>query len=265
MVFGRMMLDHPGWVQAGDGVVHRAVTDGHHTTIVTDTRVAEVWLRVGEFDPAALAGADDMLVGLKAAGVVTRVANPSLWDALATAIVRQVIRAGQARKLYLLFSRAYGQPIDHGGTTAWLFPEPQKILALPDHAFSELGVAFKRPALQAAARAYLEHGEAWTAMATSPSDRLALIDALQVVPRIGPWTAGAAVADFTNDFSVYPYADLAVRTWARRLSPERMWDDDEPGFAAQWQELAGNQLSAWTLLTLAWGVSNAELTRTAPS
>lgn len=47
MVFGRMMLDHPGWVQAGDGVVHRAVTDGHHTTIVTDTRVAEVWLRVG--------------------------------------------------------------------------------------------------------------------------------------------------------------------------------------------------------------------------
>ncbi|MBF6301457.1 hypothetical protein IU459_28535 [Nocardia amamiensis] len=192
-------------------------------------------------------------------------ANPNLWDALATAIVRQVIRARQARKLYLLFSRVYGQPVSHGDTTAWLFPGPQTILELSDQAFSELGVAFKRSALQAAARAYLEHGEAWTAMASSAPDRLALIDALQAVPRIGPWTAGAAVADFTNDFSVYPYADLAVRTWARRLSPERMWHDDEPGFAAQWQELAGNQLSAWTLLTLAWGINNADITRTVPS
>ncbi|WP_245562502.1 hypothetical protein [Nocardia araoensis] len=263
MIFGRMMLDHPGWVQVSHDVAYRAVTDGHHTAIVTDAGAAEAWLRSDEFDPAALAGADDMLMGLKAAGVVTRLANPSLWDALATAIVRQVIRAGQARKLYLLFSRAHGQRVSHGDTTAWLFPEPQKILELPDQTFSDIGVAFKRPALQAAARAYLEHGKEWTAMAESAGERLALIDALQVVPRIGPWTAGAAVADFTNDFSVYPYADLAVRTWAKRLSPERMWHDDEPGFAAQWQKLAGNQLSAWTLLTLAWGTNNADLTKVA--
>ncbi|WP_218022291.1 hypothetical protein [Nocardia amamiensis] len=265
MTGGRMMLDHPGWVQASDRVTHRAVTDGHHATLITDTGAAEGWLRFEEFDPAALAGADDMVIGLKAAGPVARLANPNLWDALATAIVRQVIRAGQARKLYLLFSRVHGQPVGHGDTTAWLFPEPQKILELSDQAFSELGVAFKRPTLQAAARTYLEYGDAWTAMARSARDRLELIEALQEVPRIGPWTAGAAVADFTNDFSVYPYADLAVRTWARRISPERTWPDDEPGFAAQWRELAGNQLSAWTLLTLAWGINNADLTRTVPS
>ncbi|WP_330230829.1 hypothetical protein OHA40_33665 [Nocardia sp. NBC_00508] len=265
MIVGRMMLDHPGWVQATDGVAHRAVTDGHRATLVTASGGDEGWLRFEQFDPAALAGADDMLIALKATGPVARLANPNFWDALATAIMRQVIRAGQARKLYALFSRTHGQPVSHGDTTAWLFPEPQKILELSDQAFSELGVAFKRSALQAAARAYLEYGDAWTAMARSTPDRLALIAALQAVPRIGPWTAGAAVADFTNDFSVYPYADLAVRTWARRLSPKRMWHDDEPGFAAQWRELAGKQLSAWTLLTLAWGINNADLTRTAPS
>lgn len=80
---------------------------------------------------------------------------------------------------------------------------------------------------------------------------------VQSVPRIGPWTAGAAVADLTNDYSLYPFADLAVRTWAQRLAPGRTWPTTEPEFAAVWQRLAGEQLSAWTLLTLAWGVKHA--------
>ncbi|MFE2756528.1 hypothetical protein ACFXGA_31480 [Actinosynnema sp. NPDC059335] len=51
-------------------------------------------------DPGRLTGADEVVDVLRAAGTVGRWRNPDLWDALATSIVRQVIRAGQARKLY---------------------------------------------------------------------------------------------------------------------------------------------------------------------
>jgi DNA-3-methyladenine glycosylase II len=85
---------------------------------------------------------------------------------------------------------------------------------------------------------------------------------VQAVPRIGPWTAGATVADLTNDYALYPFADLAVRTWVKRLAPGRLWPDSEPEFARLWAELAGEQLSAWTLLTLAWGARHANTTGT---
>ncbi|XVS65500.1 hypothetical protein ACQPYE_05405 [Actinosynnema sp. CA-299493] len=77
------------------------------------------------------------------------------------------------------------------------------------------------------------------------------------MPRIGPWTAGATVADITNDYSLYPYADLAVRTWADHLSTGRTWPEAEPEFARLRARLAGKDLSAWTLLTPAWGVRHA--------
>jgi DNA-3-methyladenine glycosylase II len=80
---------------------------------------------------------------------------------------------------------------------------------------------------------------------------------IQNVPRIGPWTAGATIADLTNDYALYPFADLAVRTWAKRLASGRNWPETELEFARVWQDLAGEQLSARTLLTLAWGVRHA--------
>ncbi len=78
---------------------------------------------------------------------------------------------------------------------------------------------------------------------------------LQGIPRIGPWTAGAAVADYSNDFTCYPYADLAVRTWAKRAAPSYPWPDSEQELGRLWQRLAGDQFATLTLLTLAWGVS----------
>lgn len=45
-------------------------------------------------------------------GVVQRLTNPSLWDAIATALLRQVVRAEQARRIHRAFYRAYGRPIE---------------------------------------------------------------------------------------------------------------------------------------------------------
>jgi DNA-3-methyladenine glycosylase II len=61
------------------------------------------------------------------------------------------------------------------------------------------------------------------------------------------------VADVSNDFAYYPYADLAVRTWARRAAPAYSWPDDEQSFGRLWRALAGDQLASLTLFTLAWG------------
>jgi DNA-3-methyladenine glycosylase II len=199
-------------------------------------------------DPAGLVGVDPVVVGLRAAGPVARLRNPDLWDAVATSIVRQVIRAGQARKLYRAFCHEHGDRVVTTAGTVALFPSPDTVLALPDEEFARLGMAFKRRPLRAAAEAYLEFASTWIEL--DPSRLLAEI---QTVPRIGPWTAGATVADVTNDYTLYPFADLAVRTWAKRLASGRSWPDTEQEFARVWQGLAKEQLSEWTLLTLAWG------------
>ncbi|MGI5285223.1 hypothetical protein ACQEVF_18070 [Nonomuraea polychroma] len=247
------MLDHPGWellpqptraLRTPTGTWLIRATE-HYTPVLLGGGGTAPHLDI--YDPAdlrdislpaGLAGALDAL------GPVRRLRNTDLWDALVTAIIRQVIRAGQARTMYRALLNAEGP---RAGTIC-LAPVAEQILAMPEQSFNMLGMAFKRRPLQAAADAYLRHHDEWAAM---PGD--ALVKALQAVPRIGPWTAGAAVADHTGDFSIYPYGDLAVRTWAARADPASAWPDDETTFAALWRELAGPHLSTLTALTLAWG------------
>lgn len=182
-------------------------------------------------------------------GVVARFRTTDLWDAVGTAIIRQVIRAAQARRLYQGFCDACGDPgIFANSEEHAIFPDAQTVLDLPAEQFAILGMAFKRRPLQAAAEAYLKYGDRWRELPPA-----VLVSELQQVPRIGAWTAGAAVADFSNDFSCYPYADLAIRTWARKAAPSYAWPADEKTFGQLWRTHTGDQLSALTLLTLAWG------------
>jgi len=127
------------------------------------------------------------------------------------------------------------------------------VLGLDDEQFARTGLTFKRRPLRAAAEAYLKHEAQWHGL---PPE--ALVEELQLIARIGPWTAGAAVADYSNDFTYYPYADLAVRTWAKRASPSQTWPDSELAFGRLWQRLAGDQLATLTLLTLAWGSQHGD-------
>jgi DNA-3-methyladenine glycosylase II len=266
-----VMLDHPAWLVAEDGAAYRAVWSGSAVWTLTcspaaaDGREVRIIASIGGgpaplldvLDPADLAGRHPVVGALRLAGPVARLRNPDLWDALATSIIRQVIRAGQARKLYRAFCQEHGQRIETAAGPVWLFPSPEAVLALPDDDFARLGLAFKAKPLRAAADAYLQHGPRWAGLEPSR-----LVTEVQTVPRIGPWTAGATVADLTNDFSLYPFADLAVRTWAARLVPDQDWPETEPEFARVWQAAAGAQLSRWTLLTLAFGVRHASRTGT---
>lgn len=260
-----VMTDHPAWCRDMSGAADRVVRCGGSVWWLTaracsdgkqETSAAPL-AGVGDppvlslIDPASMIGPTDLFGPLHEMGSVARWRNPDAWDAVATAVIRQVIRAGHARVLYRSLCRAHGEPVMTPAGQRWLFPAPEVVSGLPDSAFDQLGMAFTRPALRALADAFTDDGESWAGL-----DPAAFVTRAQTVPRVGPWTAGASVADLTNDYSRYPDADLAVRTWAQRLAPGRVWPDTERDFAAAWELLAGDQVSALTLLTLAWGVQH---------
>jgi len=195
----------------------------------------------------------ELSLALTRLGAVARFRTSDLWDAIGTAVIRQVVRASQAKRLYQRFCETYGPRITGADDMPALFPPAETVAELRDEQFASVGLSFKRQALRDAAAAYLDHRTRWPCL--PPGE---LVSELLQIRRIGPWTAGAAVADFTNDFTCYPYADLAVRTWAKRAAPSYPWPDDEQAFARLWQRLAGDQLANTTLLTLAWGNHHAD-------
>lgn len=257
--YDTVMTDHPAWTPAAGGWLARVMPSpaGRHALVRTDGSQAE-WCcpqaaaRVPGFFSFPAGTASELAAPLGTLGPVARFANPSLWDAIAAAVIRQVVRADQARAQYRALCRAHGTEVRCGSLVGWLLPSPEAVLALDDAEFKVIGLAFKREALWAAAEAFLKHGDAWVALPTRD-----LTAVLPSVRRIGPWTAGAAAADWSNDFSVYPYGDLAVRTWAAKAAPDSGWPGDEPGFRARWERSAGPHLAVVTLLTVAWGGHHA--------
>ncbi|MFI6497198.1 DNA-3-methyladenine glycosylase family protein [Nonomuraea typhae] len=251
------MLDHPAWDLASAPPA-RAARTSSGTWLLTAPEYTVTLVAGGGSPPTVdvyeASRLDDSLLppglaqALRSLGHVQRVRTADLWEALATAIVRTVIQAKQARRMHRAFRDAVGQPV---GAQA-LTPTAKQVLALDEEEFTALGMAFKRAPLQAAAHAYLTHQARWAQL---PPD--VLIKELQTVPGIGPWTAGAAVADHTGNFAFYPYADLAVRTWAKQADPATTWPADERSFAATWRLLGGPHLSVLTVLTLAWGDHHA--------
>jgi DNA-3-methyladenine glycosylase II len=257
--FDLLVTDHPSWRPVGDGF-RRVLSTEHGTAWLVEVHDGRpTWTLLAGDAPAPSPDlytsprplskrASPIATPLAQLGRVARLRNPSLWDALATAIVRQVIRAGQARLLYRNFCDAYGPQIalsDHTGIHS--FPSPICVIALSDDDFTQCGMAFKRRPLRHAAGAFLDRGEAWSQL--SPS---VLVKELQTIPGVGPWSAGAAVADWSNDWSLYPYGDLAIRTWARHAAPDHPWPTDEAAFARMWRQVSGDHLASLTLLTLAW-------------
>ncbi|MFD0279268.1 hypothetical protein ACFVHB_35975 [Kitasatospora sp. NPDC127111] len=263
-----LTTDHPAWQQQPDATLLRPLRtaggmwlarfgpDGLDLACVDgteDDKPAAV-LTVPDHLPATVPAA--LGNGLRALGPSRRVANPWLWDAITTAILRQVVRADQARKLYRTWCATYGTPLDGPYRPVHLAPGPAEVLDLADEQFATVGTKFHRTALRAAAAAYLEHADTWRRLAPA-----ALVNALLAVERIGPWTAAAAAADYTGDFAVYPHTDLAVRTWAARIAPDHPWPTaDKPKktealFGAHWHHLAdhGRHLHTLTLSTLTWG------------
>ncbi|MEU5398253.1 hypothetical protein ABZ348_02990 [Streptomyces sp. NPDC005963] len=102
--------------------------------------------------------------GLETLGATRRVANPWLWDAISTAILRQVVRASQARKLYRTLCGTYGIAVDTRYGRLDVAPDPERVLALGDDQFATVSASFtaarcKRP--RPTTNSTLHSGTAW--------------------------------------------------------------------------------------------------------
>ncbi|MFE6018667.1 hypothetical protein ACFQ6O_18605 [Streptomyces sp. NPDC056441] len=259
-----LTTDHPAWIETEAGGRARAVhtatgiwvlswdRDGLHMNCVDGTE--DVKPEFATTDPARLPSSvpAELKAGLDDLGLTRRLANPWLWDAITTAILRQVVRAGQARKLYRAWCKTYGTTVASPFGELAIAPTPMQVLALDDEQFAAVGAKFHRSVLQAAAQHYELHAVNWLCM-----DAPELAAALTSVPRIGPWTAAAAASDYTGDFSIYPHDDLAVRTWAAQIAPAYPWPDKkDKAFGPMWTGMAGpdrTALHTLTLSTLTWG------------
>ncbi|GHE90272.1 hypothetical protein GCM10018785_66470 [Streptomyces longispororuber] len=258
-----IITEHPSWHVSDDGTAVRVVE--YAGTIwsahwnATGLTLCPTGTGSTEAPPVARTSPDTLpshrdvqalVTKLACLGTVQRLTNPSLWDAIATALLRQVVRAGQARKVYRAFCAAYGRAVDTVVGPLAVMPSPEAVLTLSDTQFAAVGAAFNRDALRHAARAYLERGRYWRTL-----DADSLVKELVSVRRVGPWTAAAAAADHTGDHAVYPHSDLAVRTWARKAAPDLELPVSEAEFAALWRRWAPDRttLHTLTLLTLTWG------------
>lgn len=249
-----VMTDHPGWLEAEPARYERVVSNERGLSGRLVATPGSTWIEsVGGPDAvSANYGPDSLEISVASAFTerllpyrVARWRNPSLWDAIALSIVRQVIRASHAKKLYRAGAEAWGEELV---AQRFTFPGPEKILELDDEDFRSLGLAFQKPKLRRAAVAYVERHAEWESL--SPAD---LYNALTSITGMGPWSASVAVVDYTNDFSFYPFDDLAVRACARKLWPELNFSKAQAPFRAEWLAACNDQVATLTALTLAIG------------
>ncbi|MDQ7904663.1 hypothetical protein RB614_09030 [Phytohabitans sp. ZYX-F-186] len=245
-----VMTDHPAWIPARDGrgKVRVLVTfEGRWLLRTGPTGFTLRELAPAAFEPAytvfrlpphVLNELPQLAASLAGLGAVARFRTGNLWDALGAAAIAQMHRPPHAARLYRQFCYAHGERLRLPGGNYWLFPTPEAVLDLTPDQFTAVGLAAKRGLLRDAANSYLRDGRHWQ---TLPPPRLA--EQLGRIPRVGQWTAHAAVADWSNDWALYPAGDLTLRTWARRAAPDYPWPTDERAFANCWRMLTRTHLS----------------------
>lgn len=234
-----VMTDHPAWlVQEGGKFRCWRHADGRiQEATVTDMGA---WVGGSPSDHAPHVVATMPTPGQETPITVRRWATTDLWEAIAAGIVRQVIRADQARKLYSVAARQLGEDCGNGFR---LFPSAAQVLSRPTQDFIDCGLAFQVPKLKAAAEWYV-------AAPAAPLELDTLATQLGGIPGIGPWSVGVIIADISNDFAWYPYDDLAVRRGAQRLWPDYGFADKPGAFARQWAEFTGDNRAAFTAVAL---------------
>ncbi|MGA5268044.1 hypothetical protein [Streptomyces lydicamycinicus] len=255
--------DHLGWDETPAGEPVRLV---EHNGVAWVARWADETLVMRPTDPARMDApsvaytspvrlpyedeTQPLVDELMRLGTVQRLTNPSLWDAITTALLRQGTPVTRARKTHRAYYRAFGRTVDTFAGPMSLVPSPERCLAVSDEGFAAVGAAATRDALRSAAEAYRACAEQWQQLAPEP-----LVQHLADIHGIDATTAAVAAADFTNDHSIYPHGDLALRTWASRAAPALRFPSADREFEALWRRWAPDRLAlhTLTLFTLTWG------------
>lgn len=145
-------------------------------------------------------------------------------EALLPAICEQKVTGLEGQRVYRRIVRAFGEPAPaapEGGPSLWLPPAPDRLAALPYHAFHPLGLERRRAEVLGDVGGHAAAIEA--AMRLAPA---AARSRLMALPGIGPWTAAEATRIAMGDpdaVSVGDYHLPALVAWA--LAGEREADD----------------------------------------
>lgn len=174
-----------------------------------------------------------------------RMSTPTVWEAAATAVVRQVVHRDQARAAFERLSIAFGSTALVGGEVRHAFPTAEQVLSVSDARLRSCGIGFKARTLRSLAT--------WCLDAREHLDAQELHDTLLGVAGVGPWTAAVTVCDRFCDFGFYPVEDLAVRAHARASWP-RPWPDAPAAFAREWRAATAPHTAAVTAFALAESV-----------
>lgn len=253
----RMALDHPGWIKEAGGRVRRAFRCGNTTwTAICESGHIAVE-HIGEtsspgdtpalidwFDPVVL---PEFFHPATAYGArIQRIRNPDPWDAFLPPILGQRRSRSHAERVYRQLCIGHGSVVATMAGLTLLPPTAETVLALPDDAFVKLGIRDKRQSLRVAAKAALDHAPEWVDLPPS-----GLFIELQAIPYVGVWTAGAIVADITNDHSFYSIpTDVVYRRWKEFLADPSA-GGSEHDFADAWVLLNREQRSTLVALLVA--------------
>lgn len=251
-------LDHPGWLTQAHGRVHRvfrvdrtlwtAICGSDDITFepANENHTTATAPIVDKFDPSTLPPYFRTTVPFRDNTCVQRVRNPDLLDALLFPLFRQRRGVADATLLYRQFCAEHGTVIVTKAGPALLAPTADTVADLPEAAFTRLRIPDKQRPLQTAARAYLARVSDWDSLTP---DRL--LTELRTISGVNAWTAGAVVADITNDYSFYLLpVDVAYRQWTTFLAPPTA-ELSPREFAQLWETLSSAHRSTLNLLLLA--------------
>jgi DNA-3-methyladenine glycosylase II len=179
---------------------------------------------------------------------LVHIASASLEEAIVKAIIRQVISAGHAKTLIHRFITRFGECYEYEGFLCYRFPTPERIIASPLEDLISCGLGFKAKLIKSVIEKLEEDG--LRGMLGNASINTTL-EHLQGIKGIGQWTAHITVSDITGDWSLYPFDDLAVRTWASKLWPNQGWPQSPKDFRKEWESINGIYVGQVTFYLLA--------------
>jgi DNA-3-methyladenine glycosylase II len=167
---------------------------------------------------------------------LVHIASGSLGEALIKAIIRQVISAPHAKKLLHRFITRDGTTLIHDGTIYYGFLGLETISQLSIDELISCGLGYKARIILQTARSIIETNLVEEIKIFSSEAATAL---LQNLKGVGHWTAQVAMCDLRGDWSLYPFDDLAVRTWASKLWTDYHWPHKEKDFLDVWKNMNG--------------------------
>jgi DNA-3-methyladenine glycosylase II len=233
-----LLTDHYGW-NGGEGPPTRCQRVGDRMTQATVLADGRVRLTgVASTIVEAEIALDELGLG---AGRLTicRVPTLTVWEALATAVLRQVVRADTARQRFARLVSAVGAD--------GAFPGPETVLRCDEREMTALGLRFCWPKLVRLAEWSLQtdaHEQAGT------DGGRALLEQAADLSGLGPWSLAVAAWDLSCDPLRYPVGDFVVQAGAARLFTDSRWARKPGEFEAQWREHCGPQIGPLTLLAL---------------